>query len=175
MVHTPHPTRVAALVAVSMVMCCGALCNAVLSSGRAPPCSTHAQAHARSSDALACCEPHPMLLAAVPYTADERRIIGAAAAVPAVPAAQRGASCRHACRMRSHAHMSMRAAAVGSAHAARLAAWPLDSGRRTSLASVRARHTVTGTALCTLGLVRTSPSRHAYRGPYPDRIGRAHV
>ena len=59
--------------------------------------------------------------------------VGAAAAVPAVPAAQRGAaaqahgaSCRHACRMRSHAHMSMRAAAVGSAHAARLAAWPLD-------------------------------------------------
>ena len=98
--------------------------------------------------------------------------IGAAAAVPAVPAAQRGAaaqargtSCRHACRMRSHAHMSMRAAAVGSAHAARLAAWPLDSGRRTSLASVRARHTVTGTALCTLGLVRTSPSRRAHRGP----------
>ena len=69
-----HPTRVAALVAVSMVMCCGALCNAVLSGGRAPPCSTHAHAHARSVDPLARCEPHPTLLGAMPYTADARRM-----------------------------------------------------------------------------------------------------
>ena len=99
--------------------------------------------------------------------------IGAAAAVPAVPAAQRGAaaqargaSCQHACRMRSHALMSMHAAATGMSHVAHLAAWPLDTGRRTPLASVRDRHTVTGTALCTIGLVRTSPSRRTHRGPY---------
>ena len=59
--------------------------------------------------------------------------IGAAAAVPAVPAARRGApaqargaSCQHACRMRSHALMSMCAAAAGMSHAAHLAARPLD-------------------------------------------------
>ena len=57
--------------------------------------------------------------------------IGAAAAVPAVPAAQRGAAAQahgayrqHACRMRSHALMSMCAAAAGMSHAAHLAARP---------------------------------------------------
>ena len=54
--------------------------------------------------------------------------------------------------------------AAGSADAVRLAARPLDTGRRTALASVRARHTGTRPALCTIGLVRTSPSRRAYRG-----------
>ena len=70
--------------------------------------------------------------------------VGATAAVPAVPAARhgvaaqaRGTSCQHACRMRSHALMSMRAAVAGMSHVARLAAWPLDTGRRTPLASVR--------------------------------------
>ena len=80
---------------------------------------------------------------------------------------------QHACRMRSHALMSMRAAVAGMSHVARLAAWPLDTGRRTPLASVRDSHTVTGTALCTIGLVRTSPSRRAHRGPYPDRFERS--
>ena len=102
------------------------------------------------------------------------------AAVPTVPAARRGAAAQargtsrqHACRMRSHALMSMRAAVAGMSHVARLAAWPLDTGRRTPLASVRDSHTVTGTALCTIGLVRTSPSRRAHRGSYPDRFERS--
>ena len=95
------------------------------------------------------------------------------AAVPTVPAARRGAAAQargtsrqHACRMRSHALMSMRAAVAGMSHVARLAAWPLDTGRRTLLASVRDRHTSTRTALCTIGLVRTSPSPRAHRGPH---------
>ena len=98
--------------------------------------------------------------------------VGAAAAVPAVPAAQRGAAAQahgayrqHACRMRSHALMSMCAAAAGMSHAAHLAARPLDIGRRTPLASIRDRHMSARSALCTLGLVRTSPSRRAHRGP----------
>ena len=64
--------------------------------------------------------------------------VGAAAAVPAVSAAlhgaaaqAHGASCQHACRMRLHALMSMRAAAASMSHVARLAARPLDICRRT--------------------------------------------
>jgi hypothetical protein len=98
---------------------------------------------------------------------------GAVDAVPTLLSARRGAAAQalgasrqHACRMRLHALMSMSTAAAGMSHVARLVAWPLDTGRRTLLASVRDRHTSTRTALCTIGLVRTSPSPRAHRGPH---------
>ena len=80
--------------------------------------------------------------------------VGTAAAVPTVLAARHGAAAQahgalrqHARRMRSRALMSMRAAAAGMSVGARLAIWPLDTGRRTPLASIRHRHTGTRPAL----------------------------
>ena len=97
---------------------------------------------------------------------------GGAAAVPRVPAAQRGAAAQgrgaslpRACRMRSEARVGSGAAEAGRAVGARLAAWPLDIGRMTLLASLRDRHTSARSALCTLGLVCTSPSRRVHGGP----------
>ena len=84
---------------------------------------------------------------------------GRAVAVPAVPAAQRsahaqarGPHCQHACRMHKHAPVGSGAAVAGRSVGARLAAWPLDIGRRITLASVGTMHTGTRTAPCTVRL-----------------------
>ena len=83
---------------------------------------------------------------------------GRTVAVPAVPVARRsahaqarGTYCQHACRMHTHVPVGSGAAVASRLVGAHLAAWPLNIGRRITLASVGTMHTGTRPARCTVG------------------------